>query len=95
MKVIRWGEARGILEHGTAFGQALKTMEEAAELLDALHRGDVADIKDAVGDVMVTLVMVCAIADIDMTNCFALAYEQIKDRTGRLRADGVFIKSAT
>jgi len=92
LKVLRWGEARGIVQNGKPLGQAIKTLEEATELVSAVARNDMPEIKDAVGDVMVTLVMVCATLDIDLTDCFNGAYEQIKDRKGYLRADGVFVK---
>lgn len=93
MKVVQWGEARGIVQNGKPMGQAIKTLEEVTELIDALHRDDLDDIKDAVGDVVVTLIMVCATKDIDLTSCLALAYQQIKDRKGYLRPDGVFVKA--
>jgi len=92
MKVLQWGMDRGIVQHGKPIGQAIKTLEEVTELLDAINRNDMPEIKDAVGDVVVTLLMVCATLDIDLTECLAGAYEQIKDRRGRLTAEGVFLK---
>ena len=94
MEVLRWGEARGIVQNGKPLGQATKTLEEATELVTAVAQGNMAETIDAVGDVMVTLVMVCATLDIDLTECFKSAYDQIKDRKGYLRADGVFVKEA-
>jgi len=49
---------------------------------------------DSYGDVLVTLVIGAALADVDLTRCLQAAYEQIKDRRGTLRADGVFVKEA-
>ena len=92
MKVLQWGIDRGIVQHGKPLGQAIKTLEEVTELLDAINRGDMPEIKDAVGDVVVTLLMVCATLDIDLTECLAGAYDQIKDRRGYLTAAGVFVK---
>ena len=92
MKVLQWGTDRGIVQHGKPIGQAIKTLEEVTELLDAINRGDMPEIKDAVGDVVVTLIMVCATLDIDLTECLAGAYDQIKDRRGYLTASGVFVK---
>ena len=91
-KVIQWGYDRGIVQHGKPIGQAIKTLEEVTELLDAINRGDMPEIKDAVGDIVVTLIMTCATLDIDLTECLAGAYEQIKDRKGTLLASGVFVK---
>ena len=92
MKVLQWGMDRGIVQHGKPIGQAIKTLEEVTELLDAINRNDMPEIKDAVGDVVVTLLMVCATLDIDLTECLAGAYDQIKDRRGTLTAAGVFVK---
>ena len=91
-KVIQWGIDRGIVQHGKPIGQAIKTLEEVTELLDAINRNDMPEIKDAVGDVVVTLIMCCATLDIDLTECLAGAYKEIKDRKGTLLASGVFLK---
>ena len=93
MQVVQWGEARGIVQNGTPLGQAAKALEEMAELFDAISRNDMADVQDAVGDIMVCLTMLCAIYDIDLTQCYKKAYSEIKDRTGYLRPDGVFVKT--
>lgn len=93
MKVVQWGEARKIVQHGTAMSQAIKTMEETTELLDAINRKNVPDVKDAVGDIVVTLIMVCAVMDIDLTSCLAGAYDEIKDRKGHLTLEGTFVKA--
>lgn len=39
-----------------------------------------------------TLIVGCAVADINLTDCLEAAYAEIKDRKGHLRADGVFVK---
>ena len=94
MKVLRWAEDRRIVPNSTPLAQAIKTHEELGELLSALHRGDHAEMVDSYGDVLVTLVIGAALADVDLTRCLEAAYEQIKDRRGTLRADGVFVKEA-
>jgi NTP pyrophosphatase (non-canonical NTP hydrolase) len=92
MKVVRWGEARQIVQHSNPRAQAIKTLEEVGELLQAITVNDREAMIDAYGDILVTLVMGCATADLDLVKCFAHAYEQIKDRTGTLGADGIFYK---
>lgn len=94
MKVLQWGEARQIVQNGTAMGQAIKTSEEVNELLAAINKHSITEVKDAIGDVWVTLVMVAAILDLNLVDCFYHAYDQIKDRTGHLGADGIFYKDA-
>jgi len=92
MKIVQWGEARKIIQNGTAISQAIKTLEETTELLDAINRDDMDEVRDAVGDIVVTLIMVCAIKDIDLVQCLEGAYQQIKDRKGHLTPQGTFIK---
>jgi len=92
MKVIQWGEARQIVQNSTPMAQALKTQEELNELRDAIAKGDLDEMADAYGDILVTLVMGCACADLDLVECFKVAYEEIKGRTGTLGADGIFYK---
>ena len=92
MKVIQWGEARGIVQNSTPAAQAIKTQEEVDELIDAIRDGDKAAMKDAYGDILVTLIMGCATADIDLVECLKLAYAEIKDRKGYLTPEGIFVK---
>lgn len=95
LKVLRWGEARGIVQNGKPLGQAIKTLEETTELIDAIFTDDIEAVRDAVGDIVVTLIMVCATLDLNLTDCLELAYSEIKDRKGYLRPDGVFVKEST
>lgn len=92
LKVIRWGEARGIVQNSNPLAQLKKTFEEANELADAIGRKDRDLMKDAYGDILVTLIMGCATADIDLVECLALAYDEIKDRKGYLTPEGIFVK---
>jgi len=90
--VIQWGEARGIVQNSTAYAQAIKTQEELNELFEAIEDNDVAAMKDAYGDILVTLIMGCACADLDLVECLKGAYEEIKHRKGHLTKDGIFVK---
>lgn len=90
--VKKWGQDRGITLNGKPMGQAIKTLEETTELVDAIHKGSVTECMDAIGDIMVTLVMNCELMGLDMEACFAVAYNEIKDRKGYLNEAGIFIK---
>ena len=94
MKVIQWGEARGIVQNSNPFAQALKTQEELDELHEAIGKNDRAAMADAYGDLLVTLVMGCACADLDLVECFEGAYNEIKNRKGTLHANGLWVKEA-
>ena len=93
-QVMKWAAARGIYENGTALGQASKTVEEACELLVAIAKNDRAEIADAIGDVMVTLVNVGVLTDLDVRQCFYNAYKVIEPRKGYMNKDGVFVKAS-
>ena len=90
--VVRWGEARGIIQNSDAKTQLLKAFSEMGELADAITKRDRESIIDGLGDVLVCLTMVAAIEDVDVKQCFNSAYEQIKDRKGYLNKEGVFVK---
>lgn len=92
--VMQWAADRGIYENGTALGQASKTVEEACELLVAIAKNDKAEIADAIGDVMVTLVNVGVLTDLDIRQCFYNAFKVIEHRKGYLNKDGVFVKES-
>jgi len=92
MKVIQWAEARKIIQHSSPMAQWKKTQEEVTELHDALVANDMPAIKDAVGDTVVCLINLCAILDINLVDCLAGAYEEIKDRKGYLNEEGIFVK---
>ena len=92
LDVIRWAETRNIIQHSNCMAQAIKTLEEVQELLSAIHQGDRDAQIDAYGDVLVTLIIGCTTAGLDLTECLQHAYAQIKDRRGYLTADGTFVK---
>ena len=92
MKVVQWGEARGIVQNSNPYAQALKTKEELDELFEAISKGNIEEMADAYGDILVTLVMGCACADLDLVTCFKGAYNEIKDRKGYLTPEGIFVK---
>jgi len=94
MEVIRWGEARQIVQNSNPRAQAIKTLEEVGELMQAISDNDREAMIDAYGDILVTLVMGCACADLDLVTCFKHAYEQIKDRKGYLSPEGIFVKES-
>ena len=85
-----WARERGIYDHSTAQAQVLKAVSEMGELADAVtKRGDV---EDAIGDIMVCLTHVAAFHGLSLIGCYAAAYQEIKDRKGRMVPGGTFVK---
>ena len=72
-------------------GQLTKLDEEVQELHEAFDADNRHDEMDAVGDVMVVLIGYCLQRGIDIKECLAMAYDNIKDRKGKV-VDGVFVK---
>ena len=94
LKVIRWAEARRIIPNGTPMAQAAKTIEEVGELVAAINAGDNEAMRDAYGDIFVTLIIGSDLANISLLEALEVAYEEIKDRKGTLTPEGIFVKEA-
>jgi NTP pyrophosphatase (non-canonical NTP hydrolase) len=94
LKVIRWSEERRIIPNSTPFAQSIKAVEEINELVDALRDGNKIEAIDAVGDTVVCLINVCALLDVNLTDCLEAAYLQIKDRRGYMNEEGIFVKES-
>lgn len=90
-KVEQWFIDRNLQSLNGA-GQLVKLTEEVRELEDAFISDDRAEEIDAVGDIMVVLIGYCMQRDLDIMDCLASAYEEIKDRKGKVNEQGIFVK---
>jgi len=89
--VETWAQQKGILAKATPMAQALKTLEETTELCTAINNDDRAEIIDAMGDIMVTLIIQARMQDISLEACLESAYHIISKRTGKM-VNGQFVK---
>lgn len=87
-----WAVARN-LHTANPNKQMLKLYEEAGEISASMARGNIEGIKDGIGDVVVVLTILSQQMGFTITECIEMAYEEIKDRKGRM-IDGVFVKEA-
>jgi NTP pyrophosphatase (non-canonical NTP hydrolase) len=90
-QVEEWAEAKGILAHATTLRQSEKTLEETNELICAILNEDSAEIKDAIGDIMVTIIIQAKMQGLTIEECLQSAYDVISKRTGKMM-NGQFIK---
>ena len=90
--VIQWANEKGILLKGTKSGQYRKTVEEVGELGEALIEKDIDKIKDAIGDVAVTIIIQARMNGLSFQECLDSAYAIISKRNGAM-VDGVFVKA--
>lgn len=100
-KVIAWANERNIIQGSSVIKQLDKTSEEFNELQRAValhinplasdYEEHFAEVVDAFGDILVTLIIAAKMLDIDLYGALSAAWNQIKDRKGRL-VNGLFIK---
>lgn len=98
--VSLWAHEKGIIkpEQSQVNAQLLKVDEELAEYKEALatyYKSPVSDnLRQAsleLGDLMVTIIVSSACAGLDPVYCLGLAYNKIKNRTGKV-VNGIFVK---
>ena len=91
-RVEQWAKERGLDNPNNSTAQALKLFEEAGELAQAHLKERDQDGKDAVGDILVVLTIYCQQKGWSIAECFELAYNEIKNRKGKM-VNGSFVKS--
>lgn len=89
--VIQWAKDKGILEKATTIAQSAKTMEECTELMVAICEDNKVEIIDALGDILVTIIIQAEMQGLKLEDCLESAYNIIAKRTGVMR-NGQFIK---
>lgn len=89
-----WSKDRGIIPNGKPTTQTLKLVSEVGELADNIGKGNYEAAKDDIGDCLVVLTNLTALLDTSLEECWAVAYDEIKDRKGFLTEEGNFIKES-
>ena len=90
-RVKNWGEQKGL---NNPQAQLNKCLEEFGEIAHEITRNnyDTPEMKDAIGDTMVTLIILSDILGLDPVECLDSAYNEIKGRKGKT-IKGMFIKN--
>lgn len=94
-KINHWADERN-LKHADPKIQWMRVTEEVGEIRDVLLKPTKftepqAALKDAIGDTLVTIIVLAHQLDLDVTECLSIAYEEIKSRKGKM-INGTFIK---
>ena len=96
--IVQWGYDKGILNVYTLSdlpnarqAQANKTLEEVTELFQAILKDNREEAMDAIGDIIVTLIMQAELWDTNIFECLEGAYDVISKRTGKM-INGQFVK---
>lgn len=90
-QVEQWSKDKG-LDQADSTKQFLKVAEEFGEIAAAMARGQHEELKDAIGDTIVTLIILSQQQGLTVEECLAQAYGVISKRTGKM-VNGVFVKS--
>ena len=89
--ITQWHHDRNLIEGSTDKDQFCKLMQEAGELSDSICKGK--DVSDDIGDMIVVLINIAERNKLSISKCLAKAWDDIKDRKGKM-VDGVFVKEA-
>ena len=92
-KIRGWAEARNLVRGSNTQAQFTKLIEEAGELATGIAKKREDLVMDGIGDMCVVLTILAAQHGFTIEQCLAMAWDEIKDRKGRM-IDGVFVKEA-
>ena len=88
-RMVMEHHCRNLIDGSTDKDQYMKLIQEAGELSDNICKGK--DISDDIGDIIVVLINIAERNDLDLKTCMEKAWDDIKDRKGRM-IDGIFVK---
>lgn len=87
--VIKWGRDKGLNDPKA---QLNKVMEEVGEIAHEVTRNRYGkEFRDAIGDTLVTILILADIASARPMACLEVAYREIRDRKGKTE-NGTFVK---
>jgi len=90
-KIRDWAKDRNLYQKGNSKTQYVKLMEEAGELAQALLKQDKAEIKDAIGDMVIVLANLSELEGFKIEDCINDSFNVISKRTGKM-VNGTFVK---
>ncbi len=88
--IKKWAIIRK-LDNADPSKQTMKLMEEVGELAQGMCKNNIEQVKDSIGDITVVLTILSMQLDLDYEECVKLAYDEIKDRKGKM-VNGVYVK---
>lgn len=94
-KINHWADERNLKQADPKI-QWMRITEEVGEIRDVLLKPTKFNepqtaLKDAIGDTLVTIIVLAHQLDLDVNECLNIAYEEIKNRKGKM-INGTFVK---
>ena len=77
-KIEQWAQDRNLIDGATPQAQMLKLMEEMGELANGICRDNQELVEDSIGDCVVVLTILAAQRGLNISDCIALAYDEIR-----------------
>ena len=90
-KIINRFTNIGIVSADNTKTQFMKVTEELGELAEGINKDKPEQVKDSLGDVLVTLILLAEDLNLNLLDCLNSAWNEIKDRKGEVK-DGSFVK---
>lgn len=96
-KINEWADERNLKQADPKI-QWMRITEEVGEIRDVLLKptkftDPQMALKDAIGDTLVTIIVLSHQLDLDVTECLSIAYDEIKNRKGKI-VNGTFVKES-
>ncbi|WP_234403071.1 MazG nucleotide pyrophosphohydrolase domain-containing protein [Ligilactobacillus agilis] len=92
-KIINRFTNIGIVSADNAKTQFMKVVEELGELAEGINKDKSEQVKDSLGDVLVTLILLAEDLNLNLLDCLNSAWGEIKDRKGEVK-NGSFVKES-
>jgi len=90
-QITDWHHDKNLIEGSTDKDQLAKLIQEMGELSDNICKGKTPI--DDIGDIIVVLINIAVRNKLTITECLENAYDDIKDRKGKM-VNGIFIKES-
>ncbi len=92
-EIITWAYERNIVNAKNTHKQFMKVTEELGEIAEGINKNNREQIKDSLGDITVTLIILAQDLNLDLLDCLNSAYKVIQNRKGKT-INGVFVKES-
>ena len=89
--ILTWAKNRDLLHYENRFKQLNKVVEEVQETSHAIHFESIENQELEIGDIGVSVIVLCNQLGFDFETCIEKAYNKIKDRKGKT-VNGTFVK---
>jgi uncharacterized protein YabN with tetrapyrrole methylase and pyrophosphatase domain len=72
--IENWAQEKGIIADAEQMDLAMATLQKTSKLCNAINNDERAEIIEAIGEIMVTLIIQAKMQDISLESCLELAY---------------------